>query len=213
MGKLLNLDEEIPSEFFIFVNQLNLITYHNFNLTRKFSSGAFASLEFPGIRKKYVNGTIRYLPYEPCKMDRIGLSPYFLTAINDYRIEYDIEVYREKHHCTYPSRLSAIYAFGNYESCVEVNQKYHWPLHEVKKFILIEHPLNRVVKVNMEHVSLARHAYKVSTLTEIEKLWSKYWSGFGNIGLELPAKNFQRTRFESGIIWEYLIEGVVENTD
>jgi hypothetical protein len=213
MSKLLNLDEEIPPELFIFVNQLSPITYWNFNIIKKFSSGAFTSIDFPGILEKYLSGTIKYLPYEPCKMDAIAVSPYFLTAINDYRIEYDIEVYREKHHRTYPSRLSAIYAFGDYQTCVEVNRKYGWPLSEVRKFKLIEHRLNRVVRVNMEHVSLARHAYKVSALEALDRLWGGYWSGVDNIVVELPVSNLQRKQFESGVVWEYLIEGTVENIE
>jgi hypothetical protein len=100
----------------------------------------------------------------------VALSPYFLTAINNYRIEYDAEVHRERFHSIYPSRLSAIYAFADYETCIAVNKKYDWPLSEAHRFRLIEHPLNRVVKVNME----------------------------------------QRQNFDSGVIWEYLIEGAVE---
>lgn len=209
--KLLNIDEECPSEFYIFVNQLNPITENNFRVTGHFSSGAFGSLSNTEFLEKYLTGKVRYLPYQPCEMDQLSLSPYFLTAINDYRIEYDAEVFRERHHPLYPSRLSALYAFGDYESCIEVSRKYGWNLDTVEKFTLIDTSFNRVVKVNMEHVSLARHAYKVSTFTKIERLWAGYWTGFDNIVLELPAHGFTRRQYESGIIWEYLIEGAVKH--
>ncbi|MGD0238011.1 MAG: hypothetical protein ABSC55_26200 [Syntrophorhabdales bacterium] len=211
MPKLMNIDEEVPSEFFIFVSQLNPMTYHNFNLIGQFSSGAFSSASLgPEYLQKYLKGEFRYLPYEPVQMDAMMLSPYFLTAINDYRIEYDAEFYRRKFYPFYPLRLSAIYAFGDYDSCVRVNRKYGWSLTEAYRFKLLDHPLNRVVKVNMEHVSLARHAYKVSMLQDIDKLWAGYWSGFDNLVLELPASGYQRKTYESGVVWEYLIEGAVQ---
>ncbi len=214
MTKLLNLEKDAPSEFFIFVNQNNPVTYHNFNLTGRFVSGAFQSTEFSKeILEKYISGQLQFLPYRLCKMDAVAVSPYFLSAINDYRIEHDVEIYREQHYPIYPSRLSAIYAFGDYETCIAIHEKYHWNLSQVQRFRLVEHPLNRMVKVNMEHVSLARYAYKVSMLKDIDQLWQGYWQGFDNIVLELPTENFQRRNFESGVIWEYLIEGVVEKIE
>ena len=209
--ELLNIKEEYPSKFYIFVNTLNPMTEHNFKLSGRFTSGAFGGLFDQKTLKKYITGEIRYLPYESCQMDDMALSPYFLTAINDYRIEYDAEVFRKKYYPLYPSRLSAIYAFGDYESCKKASKAHGWDLSTVQKFKLIEHPLNRVVKVNMEHVSLARHAYKVSMLQNIETLWKNYWIGSGNITVELPASNFSRKTFDSGKIWEYLIEGAVEH--
>lgn len=153
---------------------------------------------------------MRYLPYEPCHSDALAVSPYFMTAINDYRIEYDAEVFREKYYPLYPSRLSALYAFGDMETCKLVSAKYGWPLNSVQKFIIKDWPLTRIVKVNMEHVTLARHAYKVSMLKDTNRLWGGYWSGFDNIILELPAAGFERREYDSGVIWEYLIEGIVE---
>lgn len=210
MAKLINIDEEIPSEFFIFVNKLNPMTYHNFNLIGQFNSGAFATASFgPEYLQKYLRGSFRYLPYEPVPMDAVALSPYFLTAINDYRIEYDAEAYRERYFPLYPSRLSAIYAFGDAVTCAEVSRKHGWPLAEVHRFELVDNPLNRVAKANMEIVSLARHAFKVSAFQDSELLWASYWSSTGNITLELPTPDCQRRECDSGIIWEYLIEGTV----
>lgn len=208
---LLNVDEPVPKEFFIFVNQFNPGTQHNFQLTGKFVSAAFASFGLPGFLPKYLNGKVRYLPYEPCAMEPMAVSPYHLSAINDYRIEYDIEVYREQHCSLFPSRLSAIYAFATQDACHEVSRKYGWRLDTVRRFRLIDSPLNRVARVNMEHVSLARHAYKVSQIEDVEYLWRSYWSGAGEIEMVLPAAGLIRKTYASGIIWEYLIEGVVEH--
>jgi len=208
--KLINLDEDAPNEFYIFVNQFNPMTEHNFKFTKTFTSGAVNSCLDEDFVKKYIEGSARYLPYEPCQSDNISPSPYLLSAINDYRIEYDAEVYREKNHPLYPSRLSALYAFGNIETCELVSEKYGWPLNTVHKFRLKEWPLTRIAKVNMEHVSLARHAYKVSMMQDIDRLWAGYWAGFDEIILNLPSNNFERKQFNSGIIWEYLIEGIVE---
>jgi hypothetical protein len=207
----MNVDEEVPSEFFIFVNQLNPITSHNFNLTGQFNSGAFSSVSISSDHlQKYIKGEFRYLPFEPVQMDAVMLSPYFLTAINDYRVEYDAEYYRTQFHPLYPSRLSAVYAFGDYDSCVAVNSKHGWPLAEVHRFKLLDHPLNRVVKVNMEYISLVRHAYKVSMLQDVGQIWKGYWTGIGNLVMELPATGFERKTYESGVVWEYLIEGTVQ---
>ncbi|WP_206668815.1 hypothetical protein, partial [Stutzerimonas nosocomialis] len=86
--RLINVDEEAPDTFYIFVNQFNPITLHNFNLTQTFFSGAAASCSDEGFARKYIAGKVRYLPYEPCHHDVLAIPPYFLTAINDYRIEH-----------------------------------------------------------------------------------------------------------------------------
>ncbi|CEP35852.1 Putative uncharacterized protein [Halomonas sp. R57-5] len=82
--KLINIDEDAPDIFFIFVDQFNPTTYHNFNLTKMFFSGSVASCSDEEFARKYIEGTVRYLPYEPCHNDVLAISPYFLTAINDY---------------------------------------------------------------------------------------------------------------------------------
>lgn len=211
MNKLMNVDEAAPHEFFIFVDQFNWQTQHNFRHSGKFFSAGFASFELPGFLRKYLEGTVRYLPYEPCAMEPMAVTPYFLTAINDYRVEYDIEVFREKHCRLFPSRLSALYAFGSEADCVEVSHRYGWQLDSVRRFKLLDHPLNRVVRVNMEHVSLARHAYKASQFSGEQDLWRAYWSGHGNVSIKLPVLGESDQTLHSGVIWEYLIEGVVEH--
>jgi hypothetical protein len=210
---LLNKNEAIPEVFYIFVNQLNPMTEHNFKLVGQFSSGAFGGIDDADFLKKYVEGSVRYLPYEPCQMDQRAISPFLSTAINEYRVEYDAELFRERHANLLPSRLSALYAFGDYESCTKVNLKYGWPLASVQRFRLKPHPLNRVAKVNMEHISLARYAYRTASLEDVEALWHSYWRGDSNCSVSLPAPGFTRKTYESDTVWEYLIEGMVEHLD
>ena len=40
-----------------------------------------------------------------------------------------------------------------------------------------------------------------------------YWTGFDEIILELPSSGGVRQQHKSGVIWEYLIEGIVECID
>ena len=155
--KLLNVDETAPSEFYIFVAFNKPITAHNLITTKNFTSSAYSqALYDKEFRAKYLNGSARYLPFEPCinKLDCHMFSPYCITAINDYRVEYDAEIHREKHYSLYPSRLSAIYAFDDYATCEIVANKYGWNINTVEKFILEEHKLTRVVKVNMDIVTI-----------------------------------------------------------
>ena len=213
MTRLMNLDLECPKEFFIFCDSYNPMTVHNLTFTKTFTSAAFANCSISDeFLKKYLDGSVNYLPFLPAKRDCDVLSPYCLTAMNDYRIEYDAEVCRKAYYPKYPSRLSAVFAFGDYETCKYVVGKYpRWDISSVKKFKLIDTPLTRVIKVNMEIVSLARRAYRISysEKNELDNLWKHYWNGGGNIQMELPDANFSRTKYDSGEIFEYLIEGTV----
>jgi len=215
MNTLINTGESIPKFFYIFVKMLNPTTWHNFTFTQSFASGAFSSLLIDqDYVKNYLEGKLRYLPYEPCKNDNIIFSPYFLTAINDYRVEYDVEVYREKKFPLYPSRLSATYAFGDIETCEKVSSKYgedNWKMSDVRKFELKENKLNRVAKVNMEIISFARDSMRISYIEDLSLFWSLYWKGNSHsIHMELPKTGGEREKKESGVIMEYLIEGILE---
>jgi len=212
MTRLMNLDLECPKEFFIFCACYNPMTVHNLTITKTFTSAAYTNCSTSDeFSKKYLEGSVNYLPFLPAKGDCDFLSPYCLTAINDYRIEYDAELCRRKYYPKYPSRLSASFAFGDYETCKKVADKHGWGISTVKKFKLVEHPLTRVTKVNMEIVSLARLAYRISYFDKkgADNLWKHYWDGGGNIQMELPNANLSRTKTDSGEIFEYLIEGAV----
>jgi hypothetical protein len=210
---LLNSQSPIPETFYIFVNRNIPITLHNITFTKTLFSGAIVNCSLDSsFLSKYMNGTARYAPYEPCETDLRAFSPYCVTAINDYRVEYEAEWFRREYYPLYPSRFSAVFAFGEFETCQEVAKKHKWNLDEVHKFKIREvTDLTRVIKVNMEIISLARHAYRISSQGEgvREFIWKNYWEGSGDIALELPGTKFQREIRHSGEIFEYLIEGYV----
>lgn len=209
---LVNTEGEVPEEFFVFVNFSSTIAAANYK-AGSYPSASVSAWADEKLRTKYQEGSINYLPFMPCDRDPIAISPYCLTAINDYRIEYDAEYYRINNTPLYPSRLSAVYAFEDIATCEIVSTKYGWDLATVRKFTLLPCSLNRVAKVNMEHVSLARHAYRVSGMQErdINELWGAYWHGVGNIKMNLPdGEDFTRNIRGSGVAWEYLIDGCLQ---
>lgn len=138
--------------------------------------------------------------------------------MNEYRIEWDAEQTRRRHFPQKPSRLSAIYAFGDEQTCVEVNRKHEWPLETVRKFTLVNPEGNaRATKVNMEVVSLMRFAYPLAawSAAKLDNIWAHYWSGNGNISVEAPDLRQGQAwrRMDSGVIWEWLIEEQVVSED
>lgn len=210
--KLMNSDSEVPAEFYIFVNHYYPVTVHNLSYTGGFLSSAFVNWNISEeFKRKYEDGTADYLPFVPANTDGGVISSYCLTAMNDYRVEYDAEVSRKMYYPKYPSRFSAVFAFGDYETCQKVAKKHYWDLSEVKKFRLLGNPLNRVIRVNMEVISLVRHAYRfsMSSPDDLNSIWNHYWQGKGNLSLELPQSDSSRKVFHSGEIFEYLIEGRV----
>lgn len=219
--KLINIDEEAPEEFYIFVSQSNLLTQWNFNVTKTFSSSGFTSCcNDKKFEEKFKDGSASYLPFGKCQVDSLFLSPFLLKTILNYRIEYDAEIYRKDNCPLYPSRISAVFAFGSIESCEIAAERHKWLMANVRKFRIKEWPLTRVAKVNMEHVSLANFAYINSSMTagSIENFWSRYWKGFDEIIIEIPfnfveidsSPTIERQKFKPEVLWEYLIEGVVE---
>lgn len=209
MTNLLNIDEKIPDIFYVFVDMNNVMTKHNLEVTKGFSSGAFGQLGFDDFVNKYLKGTIDYLPFTPNPNTDVQIvSAFYNNITSEYRTEYNCELYRRYNFPKYPSRLSAFYAFGDYKTCLEVSKKYHWDILTVKKFKLDPSPFNRVAKVNMEIVSLERYANRVSMLDQDTQniIWQSYWTGYGDFPMELPTVNGRQV-FHSGIIWEYLVEG------
>ncbi len=207
--------KNIPRTFYIFCNQLNPVTYHNLRYAKSFSSAGFTQAGFDEIsRQRYQDGTATYLPFAKAEPTIQTMSPYLLTAMNEYRVEYDAEQVRLRYFPKLPSRLSAVFAFGTMESCREVSEKWSWNLNSVKRFELVPHELNRVTKANMEVVSLARGAYKSASwdVSQIESIWRHYWSGQAELQLDIPARQGREVT-ASGIIWEYLIEGQVRLID
>jgi len=202
---------EIPDIFYIFVSKLNPMTYHNLKETGRFLSASMVAIEtVDNFKKKYENGTATYAMFGPVDQDCKAISPYALSAINTYWVEYEAEQARLAYFGKFPSRFSSVFAFGDMKTCRKVSNKYKWDLNEVKRFRLLDNPLNRVIKVNMEIISLARYAYKVSNMQHRNELWKNYWNGTGEIEMELPNPDATRQIKKSGLIWEYLIEGQLE---
>ena len=203
----------IQNEFYVFVNQYRPMTVLNLKNTKCFTSGAYSNCSLnPNFLKKYLEDDVDYLPFIPNEKGLQVISPYCLSAISKYWVEYDAELCRKHYFPKYPSRLSAIFAFGDSEACKEVNRKYEkygWDLSTVKKFRLNIDNLSRVIKVNMEIVSLMRAAYIIGFFDDKTKndIWKEYWNGTGDIDLELPDVVSERKIHHSGEIFEYLIEG------
>jgi hypothetical protein len=237
---LINIENEpIPKSFFVFVNLRNNLTRRNFEETGCICSSAFLQLvnetdksildkylknvimsfspssgTTSNFKEKYINGEIDYLPFSFNPNNNLNFVSFFHKSIvSDYGVEYSAEITRKAYFSKFPSRLSSCYAFGNYESCIEANRKYGWDLSTVREFEIIENEYNRVAKVNMEIVSLARSADRISSLDEItqKQIWSSYWKGFGDLQMELPTFNDERQIFNSGVLWEYLIEGILKS--
>lgn len=210
---LLNQNNNIPDTFYIFINKNNPVTVNNLKVSKTFASAAYQTCLFDkDFREKYENGKINYLPYKKCDTDLRTITPYFLTAINDYRVEHDAEYYRKENYPNYPSRFSATFAFGDYDTCEKVSNKYGWDLSTVEEFELVRDSLTRVVRVNMEIVSLVRFAYKKSGLgvESINYIWEAYWSGKDELLMELPDNNFELKKYSSEVLHEYLIEGMLK---
>ncbi len=208
---LSNSSDSIPKVFYVFTNMNNWLTKHNIQTTKGISSASLGEITSnPALKAKYLDGTINYTQYVPnSEVDVHGVSMYSMNSTLDYRIEYNCELYRLQHNETrlLPSRMSCIYAFGNYKTCEKIANRYSWDLDSVKKYKLLQIPLTRVAKVNMEIVSLMRTAEGLGTWSqaEQEKIWKHYWSGGKGLSLEV-----QDTKLTAGIIWEYLIEGRLE---
>lgn len=217
-NKLMNIDEEIPEEFFVFINSSNPVTKSNIELTGQFtSSGITEALLSKEKLNEYLTGTMQYAPYIPNPIKNNSISLFSLSITNEYSVEYEAEYIRSVYFPLYPSRFSCIYAFGNYQTCQKVAQLYGWDINTVKKFKLLDTPLNRVVKVNMEHISLWRgikNTYTSFDRNDIDNFWKSYWKGDKDINVEISHFNLKnKTKFNSGTIYEYLIEGTLKLID
>lgn len=210
---LLNAEEKIPDEFYVFVNFNNPITKHNIEFTKVFISGAFAAINLDkNFVIKYLENSIDYIPL--VQNESSGIQPtsmFNLSIRSDYMVEYNCELYRRKYHPNFPSRFSCIYAFGDKNDCVAASEKYGWKLSTLRTFKLRENPLNRVVKANMEIISLERWANKVSSVEQETQnnIWKCYWNGYGYVEKEFPTVR-GREKYGTNEIWEYLIEGQLE---
>jgi hypothetical protein len=196
-----NLDpSDYPDPFFIFVGQSNPMTWNNFSL-----NGAFFSAQGTGSPDDF-------LPFIPNPNFTGDISPFLLSVMTDYRLEWDVEQARRVHASDAPSRLAAVYAFGTYADCECVAKKYQWDLGRVHAFRPAPGVPIAVRKVNMEFVSLMRLAYTLGSwdAQSLDRIWSAYWSGEPTLTVDVPAPPPKlRQQATSECIWEYLIDGRV----
>jgi hypothetical protein len=204
---------ELPETFHVFVNESIPAVAHNISVTRRISSAAAGGWTDPDFVEHYAKGEVDWLPFVPNPDMTPWLSFYGASLISNYGVEYGAETVRRRSFPEAPSRLSAVYAFGDRESATQATNRYGWPPGRVREFRLVPLPLTRIARCNMEIVSLARYARAISSQdgdTETA-LWTAYWSGEGDIAMELPGVPLgTREVRNSGVVWEYLIDGALE---
>jgi hypothetical protein len=205
----------VSDSVFIFVDRANPIALMNLQITGQFTSPVYAALDESDFRERYERGDPDFLPFVPNAAVSTGfMSPFTAGVISDYMVEYDAELARRAHHPSAPSRLTGIYAFETQDACEEAHRRYGWNLAEVVEF-RVKHAL-RSCRVNMEIVSLARHAYRTSMLDAATKdaLWQAYWSGADGCELDLPTPDCRGRRLvEVDALWELLIDGALIRSD
>lgn len=80
------------------------------------------------------------------------------------------------HNPTAPSRMSAIYAFGDEATCIEVASRYGWSLETVRRFEVAAGTAYRGARVNMEVISLLRTVYPLAMWSpeHLDAIWRHY---------------------------------------
>ena len=196
------------------MNTTSFIAQHNFSLTGCFNSSAHVQASFgQESARKYLAGTMNFDLRDPAKNDCHALSPFLVSTLArgvdaELRFEEDAEAHRRRLNGLLPSRLSAVYVFGDDQSCREASARHHWPMHEVQRFKLDDFPGTRVARLNMEIVSWARglHASGLLTPALTREIWDAYWHGRVGVAPDRLPPGFPTAPTP---IWEFLIEGRV----
>jgi hypothetical protein len=208
---------EVPQEFFIFVDRTSMATRHNYDLTGGFTSRCAGLLASPTDVQKLDAGQIDLLPFKQNPDQYPFLSPFVVKLTTELWIEYEAERLRKAEHPESPSRLSAIYAFGDETTCVEVASRHGWDLASVRRFVLASGTPYRAARVNMEVVSLMRTVFRLGSwqVEDSNHIWSHYWQGKDNLQVSTPEiEGFGgRRTWDSGVVWEWLIEGRLVSKD
>ncbi|HMM22958.1 MAG TPA: hypothetical protein PKA10_19790 [Selenomonadales bacterium] len=195
-----------PSIYYAFLDPKNIFVQNNFKSSNAIASGSVNNFHDPNFISAYQNGEIVWIP-EP-EYGSKSFGAFIESALRYfYGSERDAELIRSMYYKSNPSRFSAVYGFGDYNTCEVVAQKYNWDINTVKMFRINEHPLNRITKANMEIVSYLRGIYagqNGSLLTDdkIVNAWKAYWDGAAWPGAEIGEAPGEP-------IWEYLIDGVL----
>jgi hypothetical protein len=201
----------LPTEFWISIDPELPLAQWNKQIGSYASAAWSMATVDAGYRERYVRGEVDYLMFVPSPtFDAGALSPYHHGIVARYIVEYNAELARRQLDPTLPSRLSAVYAFGSKKDAVREAKRAGRPKWEVFAFSLVDDPLTRVARVNMNLISLMRLGSRVASWDppNLDRIWGHYWSGAGNLQLELPSGvSFARKTHDSGVVWEYLIEG------
>lgn len=222
--KLINMDEDCPKVFYVFIGLGNSIyskiNYYNYKLNNSLISGGFKNLEISNIDiNDFIMGNITYAPFIPNSTTFLSPTSHLMNVINSYQVEYILEFYRKQE---YPSRFSCLYAFGDYESCEKASRLYPkmFDLSKVKKFKLkiTNTDLDKCIKVakcNMEIVTRMWNC-DVSSFDKdsISRISYAYWNGTGQVATE--SQNIEDGLYSqtiSDVLYEYLIEGILEEVD
>ncbi|MDO5002871.1 MAG: hypothetical protein Q4E39_01400 [bacterium] len=222
--KLINMDENCPKVFYVFIGLGNSIyskiNYHNYKLNNSLISGGFKNLEISNIDiNDFIMGNITYAPFIPNSTTFLSPTSHLMNVINSYQVEYILEFYRKQE---YPSRFSCLYAFGDYESCEKASRLYPkmFDLSKVKKFKLkiTNTDLDKCIKVakcNMEIVTRMWNC-DISSFDKnsISRISYAYWNGTGQVATE--RQNIEDGLYSqtiSDVLYEYLIEGILEEVD
>jgi hypothetical protein len=207
----------VPDELFIFVDRTSMLTRHQYELIGGFVSRCAELLATDEGQCRYDSGEIDLLPFKLNPEQYPNVSPFVVKLMTEQWIEYEAERIRRQLYPSVPSRLSAIYAFGDAESCVAVARKYGWDLSTVRRFMPAPTRPMRAVRVNMEVVSLMRTTRRLASweAEDADAIWSHYWRGDGDLQIQTPdTETLGATRvWESGVTWEWLIEGRLEAVD
>lgn len=215
---LTNVDV-LPEYFYIFQNfgsdAIGQINYNNFQLSSRVVSSGMSLAFDPKKQKDYLEGNINYLPFIKGTPDINSPSAFMNRIIREYNVEHNLEYVRKEYYKEYPSRLSAIYAFGDYESCIKVAQRYGWKLDSVRIFRLVQNSgyekYYKIGRFNMEIVSLLRGVSIECFSTEDQEIiYKQYWRGSQKVSVMIPSIDNQKYKAESGTIYEYLVEGILE---
>lgn len=185
--------------------------YLTFQHTRTFTSRFADCLSTARGRQLLDSGQIDPMSFVPNEQVHPTLSPFTLSAMNLYRVEWDAELGRRAHNPTAPSRMSAIYAFGDEPTCMRAASRYRWPLDSVRRFQVADGLPYRAVRVNMEVISLLRTVYPLASWSSeaLNTFWRHYWTGQGNLEVQTPDLHHEQNwrKWTSGEMWEWLVEG------
>lgn len=216
---------EMPETFFVFVSEDDEVVAHNVRVGGQVFSAALAVVAHLGEewRQRYYRNELEWQPFIPDPSSRSASIPnpkypgfisFFggnVLATGD-QLEYEGEGVRQVVTPCAPSRLSAVYAFGDEQVCHEAAARYGWNVGEVRRAKLIR--FLRMAMCDMEIVSfIRRHANTPAMSNEATRrqLWEKYWNGAQGVTLPVHDESPSTpTVLRSGpTIWEYLIDGAL----